>query len=133
MDRAAAREMMNRTGQMGVPVITSGDEVITGFDRPRLERIAARYPSTPGSARGPKLGLLARNGRNGVELGGTRPASPAERSGAQAGDIVVGVNGRSVRSVSDLERLTETSAPGQPITLDVQRHGQVIRLSVIAG
>src|SRR5436190_8399803 len=45
IDRAAAQEVMRRSGQMGVPVITAGDEVIVGFDRDRLERLAARYAS----------------------------------------------------------------------------------------
>ena len=40
-DRAGAQEMMQRTGQMGVPVIIDGDDVIIGFDRARLDKVAA--------------------------------------------------------------------------------------------
>ncbi|MEP6775348.1 MAG: glutaredoxin family protein, partial [Chloroflexota bacterium] len=40
-DRAAAIEMIRRSGQQGVPVTVIGDEVVVGFDRPRLERIVA--------------------------------------------------------------------------------------------
>lgn len=29
-------ELVRRTGQMAVPVIVVGDEVVVGFDRPRL-------------------------------------------------------------------------------------------------
>jgi glutaredoxin 3 len=32
-------ELMRRTGQMAVPVIVVGDEVVVGFDRPRLTAI----------------------------------------------------------------------------------------------
>jgi hypothetical protein len=32
---------------MGVPVITAGDEVIVGFDRARLARVAAAHAAQP--------------------------------------------------------------------------------------
>lgn len=37
-DLEKRKEMMEKSGQMGVPVITIGDELIVGFDQ---ERIAA--------------------------------------------------------------------------------------------
>ena len=36
-DQAAAQEMINKSGQMGVPVIDIDGEVIIGFDRPKME------------------------------------------------------------------------------------------------
>ena len=40
MDNAEAREELVRlTGQMGVPVITVGDEVVRGFDKARLKAL----------------------------------------------------------------------------------------------
>lgn len=35
-DRAALKEMADRSGQMGVPVILVDDEIVIGFDRERL-------------------------------------------------------------------------------------------------
>ncbi len=32
-------EMMEKTGQMGVPVIIIGDEIIIGFNQPRIEEL----------------------------------------------------------------------------------------------
>lgn len=133
VDQAAAQEMVQKSGQMGVPVIVAGNEVIVGFDRPRLQQIAARYGGTAGQAKpGPKLGLLVRNGGRGVEIGGARPGSPAEKAGVKAGDLLEGVDGQPVRSVSDLERLTGAVAPGQPISLEIQRDGRTLRLPLIA-
>src|SRR5689334_2441136 len=71
-DRTAAQEVMRRSGQMGVPVITAGDEVIVGFDRARLDRIAAAYASPPppvDPALRPKLGLLVKDVPGGAEVG----------------------------------------------------------------
>ena len=36
-DKKAAEEMVEKSGQMGVPVITIGDDVIVGFDRPKID------------------------------------------------------------------------------------------------
>ncbi|MFQ5875827.1 MAG: glutaredoxin family protein [Dehalococcoidia bacterium] len=41
VDRAAADEMIRKSGQMGVPVITVADQVVVGFDRARLEHLLA--------------------------------------------------------------------------------------------
>lgn len=37
-DANAARDMVRRSGQQGVPVIDVGGKIIVGFDRPKLDR-----------------------------------------------------------------------------------------------
>lgn len=39
IDEAAAKEMIDRTGQMGVPVIEIESDVVVGFDRAVLENL----------------------------------------------------------------------------------------------
>jgi len=41
VDRAAAQEMVQKSGQMGVPVITVDGKVIVGFDQRELDRLLA--------------------------------------------------------------------------------------------
>ena len=38
-DRAAAMEMVRKSGQYGVPVIEIDGEIIVGFDQPRLKAL----------------------------------------------------------------------------------------------
>jgi glutaredoxin 3 len=38
-DRNAAQEMVKRSGQLGVPVITINDRVIIGFNQAQLDRL----------------------------------------------------------------------------------------------
>ena len=38
-DAAAARDLVRRTGQMGVPVIQIDGRPIVGFDRPQIDRL----------------------------------------------------------------------------------------------
>ena len=37
-DPAAARDMVRRSGQQGVPVIDIGGKIVVGFDRPRIDK-----------------------------------------------------------------------------------------------
>lgn len=38
-DQSAARDMMRRTGQMGVPVILINNKPIIGFDKPKIMQL----------------------------------------------------------------------------------------------
>ena len=38
-DQAAARDMVRRSGQMGVPVIDIGGKVVVGFNRPQINSL----------------------------------------------------------------------------------------------
>ena len=40
-DLAKRKEMVEKSGQMGVPVITIGNELIVGFDQDRLKELLA--------------------------------------------------------------------------------------------
>jgi len=39
VDRVAAHEMVQKSGQMGVPVIAVDDKVVIGFDQKELDRL----------------------------------------------------------------------------------------------
>lgn len=41
-DRAAAGEMIEKSGQMSVPIIDIDGELIIGFDKPKIEEVLKR-------------------------------------------------------------------------------------------
>ena len=128
IDPAAAREVIQRTGQRGVPVIVAGDEVIVGFDRPRLERLAERATATAAETPAPRLGLRVKDAPGGAEIGAVHPGSTAERAGLRAGDVVEQVDGRPVRSAADLEGLAQHLGAGASLVLQVRRDGERLHL-----
>lgn len=83
-------------------------------------------------------GTTARLGVDGVMIYRVLPGSPAARAGLQGvdprtgdwGDIIISVNGRPVRRVSELTGAIEKIGVGQTLQLDVVRQGR--RLSVTA-
>jgi membrane-associated protease RseP (regulator of RpoE activity) len=135
-DRAAAIEMVRRSGQTGVPVTVIGDEVVVGFDRMRLERIlAARsragvaQDAKPGrkplGAKVADAGRYALPGGTAVEgayVGGVTLGSPAELAGLRAGDVITAVGGKAIRSVDELAAALNALSPtGGPTTLTLAR------------
>ena len=46
-DREKAREMITKSGQMGVPVITIGDTVVVGFNQGKIDELLNLKPQVP--------------------------------------------------------------------------------------
>jgi len=46
-DREKAREMITKSGQMGVPVIIIGDAVIIGFNQGKIDELLNLKPPVP--------------------------------------------------------------------------------------
>jgi S1-C subfamily serine protease len=109
---------MRLTGQLGVPVTTDGQDVVVGFDRPKLQAMAARN-----KRRG--LGLsVATHQDGGALVGRVRADSPAARGGLQEGDIVVELSGVPINNADDLEKVAARWSGDHPTSLTVVRDGE---------
>ena len=135
-DYSAAMEMIRRSGQQGVPVITTENEVIVGFDQVRLGRIAERFAGP----KRPPLGLLAANtesyfarhpeaaaktpaGTKGVYVGEVRAGSVAEGAGLRPADIVIGLAGKRIRDMAMLDQMVDTIKAGESVEIRYIRDG----------
>ena len=136
-DQAAAIEMIRRSGQQGVPVVATADEVIVGFDQLRLARLADRHAGP----RRPPLGVMAADAADylarhaddpaaraglssGVYVGRVRPGTVAEGAGLQAGDVITGLAGKRVRTMSALDRMIDAVRPGETVAITFWRDGE---------
>ncbi len=136
VDYPAAMEMIRRSGQQGVPVIATEDEVILGFDQVRLAKLAEKYAGP----KRPPLGVLAADaeeylarhpdkaeaippGTKGVFVGKIRPETVAERAGLLPGDVIVGLAGKRVRSMGQLDQLVGTLKAGDSVAVRYLRGG----------
>lgn len=128
VDQRAAQEVVQRTRQMGVPVIADDQEAIVGFDVPRLQRMAARH------RRGPGLGMSIKDAEDGpgAYVGAVKADSPAARAGVQVGDIVIELSGRPVNSAADLSAISGGRPPGAPTSMMVRR-GEERRTYILPG
>ena len=130
-------EMIRRSGQQGVPVVTTADEVILGFDQARLARLADKY----GAPKRPPLGLLGADAESylsrhpgaaagapadtkGVFVGEVRPGSVAARAGVAKGDIIVALAGKRVRNLSGMDQLVAALKAGEAVSARYLRAGE---------
>jgi serine protease Do len=72
-------------------------------------------------------------GNTGALIASVTPDSPASRAGLKEGDVVTGVNGRSVENGGDLQVIVSEVAPGSKIKLDVMRNGHPETVDVTVG
>ena len=125
--------MVRRSGQQGVPVITVDDQVVVGFDRPRLERLIAN--AGPSAKRKPTFGAavadassyLAKRGMVpifGAFVGKVSPGSPAARIGLEPGDVITQIGLRPITNAEGVEKALESAAPGARLLVTWTRGAQ---------
>jgi glutaredoxin 3 len=116
-DRAAAQELVNKTGQMGVPVTLIDGQTIVGFDRAKLDQIISQGQKPVfGASVADASKITAQQGKGitlGAYIGNVRPGSLAERLGFESGDIIIEVNMQHIANASDLEKAIAKLSKGK--------------------
>ncbi|HJX12473.1 MAG TPA: Uxx-star family glutaredoxin-like (seleno)protein [Dehalococcoidales bacterium] len=121
-DRAAAGEMVQLTGQMGVPVIVVDGQVIIGFDRARLQALLAGGNGKRRISFGLKIADAGPKARPvGALVGAVAPGSLGEKAGLKAGDIVTDINTRRVSNAAEMEKALAGLKPGGIMTVLFRR------------
>lgn len=65
---------------------------------------------------------------DGLRVTGTTPDSPAQKCGLLGGDVIVSLNGQTVRNIQDYAVLLFSHQPGDTITVGVRRDGEILEL-----
>lgn len=71
--------------------------------------------------------------RRGALVSGVQKASPAEKVGLKARDVIVEVNGKPISDFNELPRLVALLPVGQKVNLKVVRDGKEIMVSPVVG
>ena len=127
MDRAAANSVLQLTGQMAVPVITIDNEVVVGFDRPRLERLLSRGNGKTRPAFGLRVVDADRRAHqygahaSGAYVDKVAPGYPGDRAGLREGDIITHINSRPIRTSVDLAEVLASLSGGSEVTIGLRR------------
>jgi glutaredoxin 3 len=117
-DYAAALEMVQKSGQQGVPVITVDGQAVVGFDQRRLDHLLSNATSgkpTFGAAIADASRITMKNGGVpifGAYVGRVNPGSPAARAGLQAGDIITDINLSKITNADAFEKALSRLEPG---------------------
>jgi S1-C subfamily serine protease len=94
-------------------------------------RVRRAYIGLGGGSRAVPPPLAARTGRRrAVEVTSIVDGGPAGRAGIRPGDIVLGLDGHPIDTISDLQRLLGAERIGAPLGVEFAR-GQEIRTATI--
>ena len=72
----------------------------------------------------PYLGVTTAPAPRGAAIQAVHPGGPAEREGLRAGDVIVGIDGRSVDEPEDVSDAVSAHRPGDEIEVEVIRDGE---------
>ena len=78
-------------------------------------------------------GRVSATAGDGAVVRAVRPGGPGARGGIQTGDVIVAINGRRVDDPTDVSAGIQGQAPGDVVTVQVQRDGQPVTLDVELG
>ncbi|MCC6616064.1 MAG: PDZ domain-containing protein [Anaerolineae bacterium] len=79
------------------------------------------------------LGISIRDTDGQVVVGRVQADSPAEAADIQAGDVIVSFNGEAVSTAAELSELVAAAAPGDSVTLEVERDGESVTIEATLG
>ncbi len=123
-DREAAEEMVELTGQMGVPVTVIDGEAVIGFDSARIQALVAAAATQKPLRFGLKIAdadkMAQKHGEIpvfGAIVGEVAAGSPGERTGLRPGDVITQVNMSRISNVDDMARALQGLRPGNIVTV----------------
>jgi glutaredoxin 3 len=128
-----AAEMVQLSGQRGVPVVLVDGKVVVGFNRPLIDQLLAQGATSPlklGVAIADAGRIAAKKGLelpDGAYVGQVNSSSSAALAGVRPGDVIVQLAGEAVRTDRDVDRIMASVRPGQAVDLLLWRNGQTIR------
>ena len=142
-DIDAAREMVRISGQQGVPVVATDQEVIVGFDQLRLARIADRFAGP----KRPAFGVLGANADEyfarhpeklppgesdvkGVFVGQVKAQSVAAKAGIQVGDVIQAIANKRVRNMTGLDQIMSSVKSGDQVSVRLLRGSEDINATL---
>ena len=110
-NRAYAQELVNNTGQMGVPVTVHDKDIVVGFDRQGLEQMIAKMKTASrvsfGASIADAAAITSSKGmpvKSGAYVGQVKPGSAAQRIGLASGDIITKIDATEISNAAQMQQ-----------------------------
>jgi hypothetical protein len=123
------REKINFEGLASITSLAADFASLIAFNPTKLTPVVIE-PDTPVSSsrgKGAHLGIIPdfTYAGTGVGIKGTVPGSPAEEAGLRDGDVIVGIDNRSIADLKALMMFLAAKNPGDSIEIQVMRGSTV--------
>jgi len=135
-DPQKAAEMVQVSGQRGVPVILIDGQLVLGFNEPMIAQLLDQRAVRP-----PRLGVsIADSSRiaerkasslpHGAYVGKVNPGSSSALAGVRPGDVIIQLAGQAIHSDQDVHRVSADIRYDHDVDIVVWRNGQTIGMRV---
>ena len=135
-DPQKAAEMVQVSGQQGVPVILIDGQVVLGFNEPMITQLLNLRATRP-----PRLGVsIADSSRiaekkairlpRGAYVGKVNPGSSGALAGMRPGDVITQLAGQAIHSDQDVHEVSAGLRYDRDVDAVVWRNGQTIGMRV---
>jgi glutaredoxin 3 len=135
-DPQKAAEMVQVSGQQGVPVILIDGQVVVGFDEPMIAQLLGQRANRP-----PRLGVAIADASRiaekqasslprGAYVGKVSPGSPSALAGVRPGDVITQLAGQVIHSDQDVRRVCAGIQYDHDVDVIIWRNGQTIGMRV---
>ena len=125
-DYAAAQEMVNRTGQQGVPVIIIDGQIVIGFNRPEIDRLLAGTSKPTLGAFVSDAARVTGGNAEGAYVGRIKPDSLATELGLIHGDIIISIDMQPVMDAGSLAEIIAKMKPSRRFSLTYVRNNRPV-------
>jgi glutaredoxin len=132
-DPSYAQELVNSTGQIGVPVTVINGQIVVGFDRGRLEQLTSQTRTGQRPPFGASIADASRVAATralgivlGAYVGRVRPGSIAERICLAPGDVITELNVKPIANAGDLEDALSNLDSGSRFSVVFLRDNQTM-------
>lgn len=102
----------------------------TGLLAALILGLAAAAPAAAQEGTRPYLGIQYEQREDGALVVAVMPDSPARAAGLRVNDLITAVNGESISADRPLLEVIRAYAPGDTVTLSVDRRGQALEIAV---
>jgi serine protease Do len=123
---------------IGVSLTNNNHAGIDGFkddwDRIRAGEAWGKLSMNPfANPEMPVLGIVfgERRGIKGVPVEGVVPKSPSAAAGVRAGDVILSIDGNTIRDANKLLQVLAKQQPGDKVKLGIQRDQKTIQIDVV--
>jgi glutaredoxin 3 len=132
-DQSYAQELVNSTGQMGIPVTIINGQIVVGFDRGRLDQLTSQTQTGQPPPFGASIADTSRVAATralgivlGAYVGRVRPGSIAERIGLAPGDVITELNMKPIANAGDLEDALSNLSSGSRFSVVFLRSNETM-------
>ena len=119
--------MVKVSGQMGVPVLVIGGQVVVGFDRGRIQELLSTDKIHFGLKVADADRIAQKQGAIpvfGAVIGEVSRGSLGEKAGLKPGDIITEISGRRISNAADVQKALGELKPGSIMTVRFLRGGE---------